>query len=118
MVTRLLPPYEIKGRGMPVKGTKATIEAIFKNACPPIQAVIPVAKTFEKESGAFFAMVKPLNTKKTNNIITLTAPIRPNSSAMTAKIESVEASGRNKYFCLEAPNPTPKIPPDPRPNRT
>src|SRR3990172_6827218 len=41
-------------------------------------------------------------------------PRRPNSSAITAKIESVEASGKNEYFCKDDPSPTPKKPPEPK----
>ena len=29
------------------------------------------------------------------------APIKPISSEIAAKMESVEASGKNKYFCLK-----------------
>lgn len=40
-------------------------------------------------------------------------PIKPVSSPITAKIESVEILGRNLYFWSEFANPLPNIPPDP-----
>ncbi len=83
---------------MPVRGTKATIEAIFKNAWPPIQAVIPIARVLEKVSGAFLAILSALTIKYINREIITSPPISPSSSAITAKIESVEASGRKEYF--------------------
>jgi hypothetical protein len=42
-----------------------------------------------------------------------TAPIKPNSSQITAKIKSFCGSGKYKNFCLLSPSPRPKKPPDP-----
>jgi hypothetical protein len=98
IITKLLPPYEMKGKGTPVIGTMETMEPMFKNACPPIHAAIPTANTLENLSGAFLAICRHLITKNTKRAIMRSAPINPISSAITANIESVEASGRNKYF--------------------
>ena len=56
IVTKELPPYEKNGKGIPVRGTSATIEEIFKNACPPIQETIQIANILENLSGARLAI--------------------------------------------------------------
>ncbi len=45
--------------------------------------------------------------------ITASAPIRPSSSPITAKMKSVSGSGRKKSFCRLAPSPRPSSPPLP-----
>ena len=40
------PPYEIKGRGTPVKGTSATFEAKLNNICSDKRPTIPMANIF------------------------------------------------------------------------
>jgi hypothetical protein len=47
----------------------------------------------------------------TNRPITTTAPMRPSSSPMIAKMKSLSAAGSHDHFAVELPSPTPKIPP-------
>ena len=87
-------PIEINGSGTPVNGTIDNMAAIFKSAWKVIQVVIPTARSLEYLSGAFSATLYPLYaiTKKANT----KSPARkkPSSSAVTAKMESVAASGK------------------------
>ena len=39
------PPYEMKGKGIPVRGTSATIEARLKRICMAIREVRAIAKS-------------------------------------------------------------------------
>ena len=43
--------------------------------------------------------------------ITTSAPMRPSSSPITAKIKSFSTSGIQDHFIFELPSPTPIIPP-------
>ena len=92
------PPYEMKGKGTPVRGIKTTCEAIFTNACMLIKVMIPAANNFPKRSGAAAEIINPKKARAikrpTNNV----APINPASSANIENIESVVDSGRYAYF--------------------
>ena len=111
---KLLPPYEKKGSGTPVSGTSADTALTFKNTCIPSHAVSPQAKTCENLSGAFPQTLKARYKNHVKRRIIMLVPKNPSSSPITAKTESVAASGKNKNFCRDCPSPTPKIPPDPR----
>ena len=86
---------------------------MFTNTCIAIIDVIPAANKLPNISGAFIAIVIPLQINIANKIITIAQPINPSSSANTAKIKSLCGSGMYKYFCLLSPSPTPNSPPDP-----
>lgn len=92
------PPDEIKGRGLPVVGNKPTTHDIFKNAWNTIITVRPAASKEPNGVLAWLAIRKPprMNTKKAT--ITRSAPTRPNSSPMIAKMKSVSASGKYCNF--------------------
>jgi len=62
--------------------------------CAATQVVIPAATSLEKTSGASFAILYPLSTKSKIIKIIIEARISPSSSEITAKIESVAASGK------------------------
>ena len=86
---------------MPVKGVRAVIEVMFKTICPPIHEAIPTARILENLSGALAAILKALKIKYMKTKIKMSEPIKPISSDIAANIESVEASGRKRYFCLD-----------------
>jgi hypothetical protein len=96
--TMLEPPALMKGRALPVNGSKPTITDIFIKASIAIQAVKPKAIREPNWSGAFFAMTSPRHMSKTNSMTTNKPPKMPISSAMTAKILSVGARGRPVNF--------------------
>src|SRR3989344_5015316 len=99
--TRADPPYEINGKGTPVKGSNAIIEDKFIAIWIPNQEVNPIAKILPKLSEQSCAILRPLNTTKKNNPIKTAAPKKPNSSPTIPNIESVETSGIYSNFCLE-----------------
>src|SRR5260221_1191484 len=88
------PPYEIKGRGTPVRGNNAVCAPRLIIICMPKNAAIPPARSLPNGSFESVAMVRILHMRKAKRRITTKAPINPNSSAMIAKIESVVFSGR------------------------
>lgn len=94
VITRLVPPKLIKGSGIPVNGTSDSMAAMLMTDWHIIQRVIPAATRRENMSGAALAILKPRYATTPSRPITTIEPIRPNSSAITAKIESFEASGR------------------------
>ena len=108
-----VPPKLIKGKGIPVRGRSPEIAAIFINACTAMPMEIPAAISFPNVSGAYFAMCRPLHSRKTKRDISIMAPRNPVSSEKMAKIESPMGSGKKLYFCTPFPNPSPKNPPDP-----
>jgi hypothetical protein len=84
---------------------------MFTNACTQNQAVTPVASSSPKRSGACRAIRMPTIPRTTNSATTATAPIRPSSSPITAKMKSEWAYGRNPHLAVPAPRPLPKRPP-------
>jgi hypothetical protein len=52
LITRLEPPAETNGSGIPVTGMSPTTTAMLMNAWRQIQAVIPAASRAPKVSGA------------------------------------------------------------------
>ena len=72
-------------------------------ACRPIKDVIPTATRLPNISGARIAIKIPLQIKMANNVITTKHPIKPSSSASTAKIKSFCGSDMYKNFCLLSP---------------
>ena len=62
------------------------LQAIFSAACRQICSVMPQASIKPKRSGAFDAIEKPRTANSTNSKMTNSAPIRPSSSQMIAKI--------------------------------
>ncbi len=93
-IRRAVPPLLTKTRGVPESGNKASIEAILINDWDTISITIPSATSPLKESGALDAILRPLKANKRNKIINNDAPIKPNSSPATAKIESPIGSGK------------------------
>jgi hypothetical protein len=104
----------MKGSGTPVKGNIATMLPRFIIACMEKSAKIPPERRKACLSGEFLTTRKILKRKVMYKMRKTSTPKKPSSSAIIANIESVVASGRNKYFCLDAPNPRPQNPPDPK----
>jgi hypothetical protein len=92
--SRLVPPKETNGSGIPVSGAIPRTAARLTAACPHTSDVIPAASSFPNGSRQRSATVKPANAKAANAAITAVVPIRPSSSPMIARIMSVWASGR------------------------
>ena len=63
-------------------------------ACTPNQTEMPPASTSPNWSGAASAVWMPNHTSSANPPITATEPTKPSSSATTAKMKSLWASGR------------------------
>ena len=59
ITTRLEPPYETKGRGIPVSGASPIAAAMLIAACPQTSAVIPAASRFPKGSRQASASLIP-----------------------------------------------------------
>ena len=107
------PPWLTKTNGRPVSGKKPVIAAILIKVCTAISITIPEASSLANKSGDLEAINKPLDRKNTKSKISTTLPIKPNSSAKTAKIESPIGSVRYWNFCMLMPNPLQNKPPDP-----
>jgi hypothetical protein len=58
-MTRLEPPYETKGSGIPVNGASPRTAAMFTAACPQMSAVTPAASRFPKGSLQAIAIRRP-----------------------------------------------------------
>ena len=84
----------MSGSGIPVSGMIPITAQRLTTACPATSDVAPAATSCEKRSRARRAIVKPAHAKAAKRAITNSAPTRPSSSPMTAKIMSVCASGR------------------------
>ena len=94
MTTRLVPPYDTRGSGIPVSGATPTTAARLSAAWPQISVVIPTASPLPNGSWQRNAMRSPAQPKAAYAAIRSVAPTSPSSSPMTAKIMSVCASGR------------------------
>ena len=104
-------PAEMNGSGRPVGGTTPVTTAIFKSTWIIISEPIPAESIAPNLSGAFFAIFIMHTNKSTKIAITLSAPTKPVSSAIIAKMKSDSENGKNRYFCLEWKSPEPNIPP-------
>ena len=67
---------------------------IFIITCIPINVVIPVANRLPNISGDFIAIKIPLQINIANSKITITQPIKPNSSANIENIKSLPEASR------------------------
>ena len=83
------------------------------NADAPMSITIPVERSPLNISGEREAMRKPRRIKARRRMMRSAPPIKPNSSAATAKIESPIGSGRYENFCTLCPNPFPLNSPEP-----
>ena len=73
--------------------------------------VQPPASMALKLSGAVRAMRMPAYRNTRNNPMTASAPTKPSSSPMTAKMKSLSEANRYRNFSWELPSPTPNSPP-------
>lgn len=89
-----LPPKLTNGSGTPVKGTEAVMTAMFMNAWITIQDVSPTASSFPYSSDACMLIVNPRYARITKSVMTATAPSKPSSSAVIAKMLSVYGAGK------------------------
>jgi hypothetical protein len=107
------PPYERKGSGTPVTGSRPVTAPRFTSVCRPNQATIPDASRRPKTSVVRVAITIPAYRSVANASSTTISPISPSSSPRIEKMKSVCALGTYSHFCREAPRPTPVKPPDP-----
>jgi hypothetical protein len=59
MTTRLVPPYDTRGSGIPVSGASPTTAARFNAAWPQISEVIPTASALPNGSLQRIAILSP-----------------------------------------------------------
>jgi hypothetical protein len=59
MTTRLEPPYETSGSGIPVSGARPITALTLTAAWPQMSAVIPAASSFPKRSRHASATLNP-----------------------------------------------------------
>jgi hypothetical protein len=79
----------MKGRVMPVIGTRLATTAMFTQAWSASHTVMPVAMSVPVGSSERIAIRTPRYARARNNSTTASVPARPSSSPRTAKIESV-----------------------------
>ncbi len=84
---------------------------MLTNACTAKSVEMPIASSRPNSVAASRATRRPAPSSTTYSPITERAPMTPISSATTAKIASVCASGRNPHLAIDAPGPTPNQPP-------
>jgi len=89
-----VPPEEISGSGIPFVGSSESTTLILKNACNTIVVVMPKATNHANGSCDRNAARRPRQPKTANRTTIRMEPMNPSSSAMLAKIKSVDASGR------------------------
>ena len=83
------PPALTNGSVMPVTGTSATTTPMLMNAWMHTQAARPAASRPPNVSGAARAIRMPWYAMTTKSVMTITAPMSPNSSPMMAKMKSL-----------------------------
>ena len=93
-MTKAVPPWLTKRSGSPESGTTPIMADMFKNDSEMTRTPKPIAIMLAKALSDLFAI---RNRLAPNNIYTRmsnTPPIKPNSSAATANIESSVGCGR------------------------
>lgn len=91
---RFEPPNEMNGNGTPVSGARPNTAERLRVAVVITSVVKPTATRFPKGSVQRRAIVYPAQPKTAYSEMVAMLPTSPSSSAMTAKIMSVVASGR------------------------
>ena len=94
ITTRLEPPYETNGSGIPVSGATPVVAAMLIAACPQTSAVTPAASRLANGSRETIASRTPAYANAQNAATRSATPTSPSSSPTTASIMSVCASGR------------------------
>ena len=84
----------INGRGIPTTGTTPTTIAKLINNVEAKTKLRPPIVNLQNLSLALNAKYKHLSNIKKNTDNKIQTPIKPNSSAITAKIKSVSVSGK------------------------
>src|SRR6266545_2100291 len=83
------PPALMKGRGIPLVGTRPRTTLMLMKAWITMDRVRPAARNIPKASGAFQAARRPRQSRRTKASSTRSAPSRPSSSPITAKMKSL-----------------------------
>ncbi len=78
------PPALTNGSGMPLVGARPITTLMFSSAWNAIIVVRPTARNAPNRSGARVAVRRPRQVMTPKQTSTVVAPIKPNSSAMTA----------------------------------
>lgn len=78
------PPALTNGSVIPVTGMSETTTPMLMNAWTHSHVVIPVARSAPNASGAASAIRTPRHASRAKREMTMTAPMRPNSSPTTA----------------------------------
>ena len=106
-----VPPAEKNGNVRPVTGNRPVTPPMLMMAWTPNQVAMPPASSIPNRSGAASAVWIPNHTNSPNPPTTASAPTNPSSSAITAKMKSLCASGRYPSLLLLPPMPEPVSPP-------
>lgn len=100
VITVILPPALIKGRGIPVAGIVPVFVPMFIKSSRRILKPIPTVSIEKKILSKYFMDTRNITTIKNPYIPKrITEPTRPNSSAKEANMKSVWCSGR-KFLLL------------------
>ena len=91
---RLDPPYDKNGSVTPVTGISPTTTIRFKIVWNANEKVNPKDRYLAKLSFCLIDMFKPRYIIVINRVVTISTPIKPNSSLIIEKIKSVCGSGR------------------------
>ena len=97
-ISNALPPWLTKINGTPVKGIRPNIDDMLINDWAVTSITIPRVRSLPKESLILEEILIPQRASTANKITSRLEPIKPNSSATTAKMESPIASGRKLNF--------------------
>ena len=91
-VTRADPPAEMSGSGTPSTGSMPSTTAMLTKACPMIHIITTLTATRANGSVLARMMRTSAIASTTNSTSTSTAPIRPSSSPMMAKMKSLSGT--------------------------
>ena len=104
---RFEPPALTNGRALPATGIRPMIMVMLMRASMMIQKVNPAAMIEPSRSGALEAITRPRQSKMPYKPIRHSAPNKPSSSTITAKMLSVAEKGRPINLVVAFPIPTP-----------
>lgn len=89
-----VPPFEKKGRGIPVIGMIPNVIPIFSNMWINNRAKTPIVIVESNILVDFLEILSILDSRSRNSDMAIMPPKNPNSSDNTGKIKSVCCSGK------------------------
>ncbi len=79
-----VPPYEMKGIGLPVSGKMPRTPVTLSSICTTMSEVHPAAMSLPERSGACWAILRPAHPRTPKPTSMPRVPTSPHSSPMTA----------------------------------